>query len=362
MELQVSRDGVVIGVLELENLATSIAGGTVLPTDFGWHEGMTDWKPVSELAPATEPKKKAKPPKLPVVKKDWRQEPATEKQIEFLKSFGVAPAPGLKKGEASELIDQCVNDPDARRVQEEKRFASWEAAAEQQRQERASSGGYSFRKDVEVAKAAVAEEMKRISASKAETSAKNKGLALLQKKLPAATGDAKEELEEQIENLECDLSDLECDPIDLQGYKEELKEAETVRLKFWKATFKEDWIMSADASDHEILVDVSSTIDRFFEAYGRYFKSPTNKQIKDILESLDKASPDWDKVQPDAFFARLHENFPNQMRTGDSVRSSAAAEPRRTPAKAKGCLVILLSGVLLFLALVCVLAFMAGVA
>ncbi|RBP41437.1 hypothetical protein DES53_107269 [Roseimicrobium gellanilyticum] len=320
---------------------------------------MTDWKLVSELVSPAVPKKRRKTAKSSEAKKDWRQDPATEKQIEFLKSFGVTPAPNLKKGEASELIDRCINDPEARRIQDEKRFADWEAVMKRQRQERAASGAFSFRKDFEKAKTEVAKEMDRISKSKVAAASKKKELALLQKRLTHAVGAEKEEIEEQIEDIECDLIDLECDPIDLQCCKEELKEAETVRIKFWKATFKRDWIQSDDAMEYDVLVDVSTTIDKLYEEYGQYFKSPTNKQIKDVLESLDSASLDWDRAQPDAFFARLHHISPSQMKVGAGIRTSKSSTSRTKAGKGKGCLVVLLSGVLLFVTMVVVLAYIA---
>lgn len=344
MELQIARNGAVIRTLELETLAAEMANGSIFPTDFGWHEGMNDWKPVSELVPDAISHSRGKTPKQPKAKKDWRQDAATEKQIEFLKSFGVSPAPELKKGEASDLLDKCMKDPAALKFQNDKRYADMKAAMELRRKERAALGAYSFRADYEKAKAAYADEVKKVSESKAAISGKKKEGTSLRKKLQGADGDERELLEQQIEAAEFDSSDLEYDPIDLECLKEELKEAETIRLKFWKATFKADWEFSEDASEYDVLVDVGRTIDRLYDEYGQFFRTPTNKQTKDILESLDNASPDWDKAQPEAFFARLQKDSPGQMKVKAAARSSGSTMSRRKTAKGKGCLLMLTCG------------------
>jgi hypothetical protein len=344
MEVQISRDGSVIGVLQLEEIGAAVAGGTILPTDYAWHEGMAEWKLVSELAPAKKGKKTAAK-KTPKEKKDWRQEPATEKQIAYLESFGVPAQASLTKGQASDLIDHYANDPKARKAQQEKRQAAQEAALEEARRDMEERPAYWFRRKVEKAKQEVAKEVARGARHKISNSEKKKALAALQKKLAAAKENEKEPIEEEIEDLEADLIDLEYDPLDLKDYKDELKQAESARVKFWKATFKEDWIMSADGEDYDILGDVSASIDRFYEAYGRHFRPPTNKQISDILEALDQAYGEWDKAQPEAFYGRLQQNFPDQMRTAASESRGTRPKASRAKRKGGGCLV-LLAGVL----------------
>jgi len=62
-----------------------------------------------------------------------KERPATEKQIAYIRSFGVEPKPEMTIGEASSLLDQLINDPQAqdrkmeiemRRIAE--RYETWQ--------------------------------------------------------------------------------------------------------------------------------------------------------------------------------------------------------------------------------------------
>ena len=50
----------------------------------------------------------------------WRNNPATEKQIKYLTEFGYVASGPLSKGEASDLISQLSEDPERRRIRDEK--------------------------------------------------------------------------------------------------------------------------------------------------------------------------------------------------------------------------------------------------
>lgn len=319
-EIQIARNGVTIGYLDIDELPDALEQEVVLPTDHGWHQGLTEWRLLSELVSPVPAKAQSlpKPAGPNPAKRNWRDDPATEKQINFLKSFGVTAPAGLTKGEASDLINKCQNDPQALQIQENNRMAEWEASMERERNERAQLGAYSFRRDVDKAASEI-EAMQRVEADRIATKrAKRAELAALRRELKASPREGKEALEHQIIELDVELSDLDSelplDPSDVRYAKEDLKQLELVRAKFWRCTFKDDWIMSSDASEYSELVDVADTINRLYDDYGRHFKMPTSKQIALVLEALDAASQDWDKLKPESFFATLRHNFPEQLR------------------------------------------------
>jgi hypothetical protein len=81
---------------------------------------MFDWLPVgavlaalNEATPAATPHSEVVADDVPVhpkkprqkrLRHHWRDEPATEKQKDYLASFGIAVTEGLTKGQASDLI------------------------------------------------------------------------------------------------------------------------------------------------------------------------------------------------------------------------------------------------------------------
>lgn len=324
-EIQIARDGVTIGYLDIDELPDALEQAVVLPTDHGWHQGLTEWRLLSELA-SPNPAMVQSSPKPSVAsprKRNWRDDPATEKQINFLKSFGVSAPMDLTKGEASDLINSCQSDPQALQIQGDNRMAEWEASMERARSERTQLGAYSFRRDVEAAASEI-EAMQKAEADRIATKrAKRTELMALRRELKASPCEGKEALENQITELDVELSELDSEqplePSDVRYAKEDLKQLKLVRAKFWRCTFKEDWILSLDASEYDELVDVADTIDRLYDAYGRYFKMPTAKQIGLVLEALDAASTDWDKLKPDSFFATLQHNFPEQIRSSNRL-------------------------------------------
>ena len=52
MQVFISRDGVQSGPYSMEQVRGYLATGELLPGDLAWHEGMEDWRPLSQLAEA----------------------------------------------------------------------------------------------------------------------------------------------------------------------------------------------------------------------------------------------------------------------------------------------------------------------
>jgi hypothetical protein len=49
VQVRVSRDGRELGVYSAAEAIRMLKEGALLPTDFYWHEGMTDWAPLAQL-------------------------------------------------------------------------------------------------------------------------------------------------------------------------------------------------------------------------------------------------------------------------------------------------------------------------
>jgi hypothetical protein len=57
----------------------------------------------------------------------WKDDPATEKQLNYLKQFGFVPEHAMTKGEASALISQFSEDPGRQRVRDDNQAGDREA-------------------------------------------------------------------------------------------------------------------------------------------------------------------------------------------------------------------------------------------
>ncbi len=132
---------------------------------------------------------------------------------------------------------------------------------------------------------------------------------------------------ELIESTESKIGDQ---PTEIKEAKEELRYRQSLRAKFWKATFTQ---LGADPDDIEDLIDYCDVIDRFYDGYGHYFKVPTLKQVDDILEVLDKALPDWDKQEPQSFYEKYKVSFPDKIKRVGGKRAASK----------QGCLLLVLA-------------------
>jgi hypothetical protein len=328
--IYVYRDGEEIRSWPEEEFCALISSGEIRPDDYFRFEGTSDWSLVSTYTPPhrheAEGLSKTDTPKA---KPDWRLDSATEKQINYLASFGVTPPAGLTKGEASDLIEQCTNDPEALERQRQLR----EIRYEEERRDRAGFPSFYLKADIIRASRNLEEIKDRRDKTKREVSTKTKELTAAQKKFdPATSDDEKADMQRLIDDTKLDLENAQSEladfPGELEDAQRELKDARSSRIGFWKATFKEDWILSDEESR---LIDFADTIDSLYARYGRYFKIPTNKEVIDILEALDKASPDWDKREPHAFYAALKATVPN------CTRKSVKAV---TSSRGQGCLIL----------------------
>lgn len=277
MTFYVCRNGEVIGDWPEEEFRALVSTGQILPDDYFFHEGMTDWGLVSTytLPDQKEPEGGSKTDTAKA-KHDWRLDSATEKQINYLASFGVTAPAEISKGEASDLIERCVNDPQAVARQQQLREVRYEEA----RRDRASFPSFHLKADIASAVRELEELKESRNKTKAEISRKKKELSAAERKLERAKdSNEKSEIQIEIDNIKSDLEIAELEfsglPSDLQDAESELKQARLTRINFWKATFRQDWIL---ADKEELLIDFADTIDQLYAEHGNYFKVPTNSK------------------------------------------------------------------------------------
>jgi hypothetical protein len=254
-------------------------------------------------------------------------DPATENQKDYLRSFGITAKEGLTKGEASELIDRAKDDPAALETRNRLQLAKHE----EQRTREAEFPSYHLKQMIASAVKDLEEAKKEKREARALLTNINNKVAAAQQKRANATDEFEQlSLDNEIKDLEDEASEAEeaFDRISVEEAKDELKYESGLRIKFWKATFPSGG-RSFNMEDWEGLADYDEASTRLGEFAG-HFKAPTNNQISEVLAKLDAESPDWDKTQPERFYATLAALFPETKRR-PVVRASKS-----------GCLVLLL--------------------
>ena len=238
-----------------------------------YREGLPDWQLASTVPefnplPQTEPQ----PPQLesPVLSDDappkkkggkWEGDPATAKQLNYLKGFGYTPDAPMTKGEASQLITAFKKDP----ARQELKCQLEQQAAEQ-------ADDYEDKHTAWCLHEAVLDAARYLR--DAEKSLRN------------ADKEDRAECREEIKE-----------------WKEDLKDSVEHRVDFWLDTFR----LSPKSCDSSQWADL-------YEQCGQYFKTPPRKQVKEILEALDNHTPDWDKDKAVSFFLTLKDSFPALVR------------------------------------------------
>jgi hypothetical protein len=129
-----------LGPFRREELIQRLQAGSVLPSDYYWEEGMPAWERVAHLACcrkflATDAQKQMLA-RMGVKYSEFltkadvtaimEGQPATQRQLEYLRSFGVTCSNSLTKKQASELIERCLDDPAARERQSQFRASEFD--------------------------------------------------------------------------------------------------------------------------------------------------------------------------------------------------------------------------------------------
>jgi hypothetical protein len=334
-----------LGPFTREELIEQLKAGTVLPKDYYYEEGMSNWERVARLPCcnkflATDAQKQMLD-RMGVeydefltkvdVSSIMENQPATERQLDYLRSFGVTPSASLTKERASKMIEHCLDDPAARERQSQFRAAEFEKT----QREREALPSYYLKQDVIASERELSDLKREHDEKRKELSQYERELEEIQQRVRKA-GDEIERtaLEQQLastqELIALTQNEIKDQPTAIKEAKDELRYRQVLRTKFWKATFTQ---LGLNSDDTEALIDYSDAIDRLYSDYGQYFKVPTLKQVTDTLEALDKSSPNWDKQEPQSFYAKYKASFP------DSVKRSRA---KRAVSK-QGCLLFAIS-------------------
>jgi len=307
-----------LGPFTEDELVEKLESGAVRTADYYFEEGMKDWERVGRLSFCKKflatSRQRRMLDEMGVhydeflskadVSSILANQPATPRQLDYLKSFGVTPSTPPTKVQAAEMIEHCLDDPAARERQAQFRAAE----VERQRREREAFPSYYLKQDVLAAERDLT-DLKRTYEEKTNDLAHDRRkLEELQRRLGKNDDEVERlDLEQQIvptsENIESSKVEIERHLIDFNEAKQELQYRRSLRTKFWKGTFSE---AALDSDDLEDLADYLDVIDRLHVGYGQFLKVPTLKQVDDLLAVLDNASPNWDMQQPELFYSKIY--------------------------------------------------------
>jgi len=112
--VKISRDGKEIGTFEAKEAIGLLAYGTLKPTDFYWHDGMSNWAPLSQLQAALDKGLQLEADRR--AKKLEEERLLREKQEQKLKAERLA----QEKAKAREEEDRAVAEATRVRLEQEK--------------------------------------------------------------------------------------------------------------------------------------------------------------------------------------------------------------------------------------------------
>ena len=180
----------------------------------------------------------------------WREDSATEKQLNYLKEFGFASDRRLTKGEASDLIAEFSENPEREATRDQNQTAKWEKEFEEREQNLAFHLREEYR-------------------------------------------NAKQEMETAKRG-------------EIRDAKMYLNDAQNERLWFWQDTFRQPDEMEGAGTNQQSI--------KLYFAQGYRFEMPSSQVIQSLLDALDADSPTWDKDMPEYFFKTLEHNFLGSLR------------------------------------------------
>jgi hypothetical protein len=184
---------------------------------------------------------------------DWQNEPATWKQLRFLRQHGHKPDRHLTKSAAAELIESLggniatVAPPPLPEPMPTPLAAAAPAIAQLPRHD-----AHNLRQDLEKAQRAAAE----VSSNMVRAAQQDVALAISRRQM------------------------------------------------FWIDTCRDPTRMQAACGQ----------VLEFYRKYGCQFEAPSNKHVQEVLSALDSAMPLWDRDHPELFYKTLELNFPELLK------------------------------------------------
>ena len=233
----------------------------------------------------------------------WRDDPATEAQLDYLDAYGLRPDHNITKGDASDLLADA-----------EERGLSKRNSLRQPS---------TFAEDIAEAKQEIAALKAKIASSNIEEKIKMKRAEVLQNGL---SPQAKSYITKEIEELEEEKTDLAEELDDLKSNLEGLIEE--------KQSEKEDF---------------AERIEGYLMDYGRdgqyysYLKKPTKQQMREVITTLDAHEPDWRLKGDEAVLVALTKKYPDLIKKQKPSTQTENAD-------SSGCLLIILALVIAVIA------------
>jgi len=274
--IHLSRKGKVLGKYAADEIVQMLKSGQIQPSDFWWTVGMKEWVKFADKNPPTD---------LPEARpasawgpKDWRTRPpidpsvsnpppASDKQIELIKTFGIIPPADISKADASRWIDNLIGNDDAETARSERQIKELAKA-----QKGMTPSGY-YRREMQTYIES-AEEIRK-------------------------------SMEEDIKAMQQEIQD-------------EMKEAEammSVRVDFWEAVIKTANpgasngdadaldVFMIETADEEVAPSILMRLVKLAAKIGRV---PSRMEIEEAINKADSQSRDWDETEPDLVLKSLN--------------------------------------------------------
>ena len=266
-----------MGPFRREELVQQLRSGAVLPSHYYFEEGMSGWDRIARLPCchkflATDAQKQMLD-RMGVEYSEFltkadvsailQNQPATQSQLEYLRSFGVTPSNSLTKSEASQAIERCLEDPVSRQRQSEFRAAELERL----HREREAFPSYWLKQDAIAAERELSELNRMHADERKELVQYRHELKGIQQRLAKAENDdERKTLEQQSAStqqlIELAQEQIDDQPSEIDEAKQDLSYCRSLRKKFWKATFTQ---LGGNPDDTEDLIDYCDVIDRLYD-------------------------------------------------------------------------------------------------
>jgi DNA-directed RNA polymerase subunit RPC12/RpoP len=227
-------------------------------------------------------------PQKKKAKTSWRDAPASEAQLKYLKAYNLCPDKPITKGEASDLLTKAENE-NLPKVELELEPNDYAKEKKEARRE-------ITRLKKQVSSPTLDNKIKKIEEKLALTMLSEGDRTDLTDELEELQYE-KSELQEKLQDA---IDELECIIENEKGDKEEAKD---------------------EKDDKEMRIYDALELFGQGGKYSSYLKKPTKKQIREVLESLDEQYPEWELRGDESILATLQANFPELVKKGSRKKN-----------------------------------------
>ncbi len=260
-------------------------------------------------------------PKLPKKKKTeklWRNDSASQAQLDYLKTFNIHPDKPMTKGEAYDLLAKVKAEQEKLTGLKTKPEVKYQHEVNSEPKPKPKLKLTDYPKAKTEAREKVSQLKKQITSSKFDTKITgiNEKLALT-----TLSNETRDDLTLELENL--------------NDEKDELQEKLEDAVDELECLIDDE---KYDKEERRYLIE--ATLDLFGKDgdYTEYCKKPTKKQIDEVCKALDKEVADWDEggLDEELIVVKLQSTYP------ELVKERFLLDPK--PKGGSGCLVFLVLG------------------